>query len=111
MNTIEINIQEPYFSFIRDGVKTVEGRINKGRFAQIREGDTLIVKGIAKQFKVLYKKPYKTFLEMIEKEGVKNVIPDKESVQDGANVYFKFFTKKQEKEFGVVAIKIEEMKS
>ncbi len=47
---------------------------------------------------------------MIEKEGIKNVIPDKESIDEAVSVYYKFYTKEQEKEFGVVAIKIKKKK-
>jgi hypothetical protein len=35
MNFISINVQEPYYSFILNGKKTVEGRLNKGKFASI----------------------------------------------------------------------------
>jgi ASC-1-like (ASCH) protein len=43
---------------------------------------------------------------MIESEGVENVIPDKADIEEAANVYYKFYTKEQENEFGVSAIKI-----
>lgn len=55
---------------------------------------------------VIEKKFYKTFKEMIETEGLENVVPDKKSIDDAADVYYKFYIKDQEKEFGVVAIKI-----
>jgi ASC-1-like (ASCH) protein len=43
---------------------------------------------------------------MIESEGIKSVVPDKEEIQEAINVYYNFFTKEQEQKFGVVAIKI-----
>jgi len=43
---------------------------------------------------------------MLKKEGIVNVVPDKNSIDEAVAVYYKFYTKEQEREFGVVAIKI-----
>lgn len=43
---------------------------------------------------------------MIKKEGVENVTPDKDNIEEATEIYHKFYTKEQEQEFGVVAIKI-----
>ena len=106
MTIISINVQEPYHSFIMNGKKTVEGRLNKGKFASIQIGDVLEMEPEKIQFDVTGKNIYSSFREMIEKEGVENVIPDKSSIDEAVNVYYKFYTKEQEKEFGIAAIKI-----
>jgi len=106
MQKITINIQEPYHSFILNGKKTAEGRLNKGKFASIQIGDVLTIEPEMIDFEVIGKNEYKTFKEMIEGEGVENVVPDKENIKDVVNVYYKFYTKEQEKEFGVIAIQI-----
>ena len=108
-NIFQLNIQELYLSYIRDGIKTIEGRLNKGKFKELSVGDLLEIEGMAETFRVLDKNEYKTFLEMVTTEGFENVIPDKTTEIDAANVYYKFFTKDQEMEFGVVAIKIEKI--
>ena len=41
MNIISINVQEPYHSFLLNGTKTVEDRLNKGKFASINAGDII----------------------------------------------------------------------
>lgn len=109
MSTISINIQEPYHSLIINGKKTVEGRLNKGKFALINIGDILELEPEKTQFKITEKNIYPNFKSMMEKEGVKNVIPDKNNIDEAAKVYYKFYTKKQEKKFGVVAIKIRKL--
>jgi len=106
MQKISINVQEPYYSFIINGQKTVEGRLNKGKFASIQKGDNLILAPENIEFEVVEKNIYKTFKEMIESEGVRNVIPDITDIEEATNVYYKFYTEEQEKEFGVAAIKI-----
>ncbi len=97
MQKILINIQEPYHSLIINGQKTVEGRLNKGKFASIQRGDILVLTPENIEFKVVKKNIYKLFREMIESEGVKNVIPDKTDIEEATNVYYKFYTKEQEK--------------
>lgn len=106
MQKISINVQEPYYSFIVNGQKIVEGRLNKGKFALVQKGDFLILAPENIEFEVVEKNIYKSFREMIELEGVENVIPDKKNIEEATNVYYKFYTKEQEKEFGVAAIKI-----
>jgi len=46
---------------------------------------------------------------MLKKEGMKNVIPDKENTSDAVDVYYRFYTKEQERRFGVVVIKIKKI--
>ena len=109
MQKILINIQEPYYLFVVNGKKTVEGRLNKGKFALIQKGDILVLAPKNLEFKVIEKNIYKTFKKMIESEGVENVIPDKINIKKATNVYYQFYTKEQEKECGVVAIKIKQI--
>lgn len=108
MTIYKINIQEPYFSFIACGQKIIEGRLNKGIFKKLKAGDMLNINGIA-DFKIIRITKFKNFLEMLNGEGVKNVIPDKISALEAVNVYYKFYTKEDEKKFGVLAIKIKNL--
>ncbi|OGH91379.1 MAG: hypothetical protein A2534_03840 [Candidatus Magasanikbacteria bacterium RIFOXYD2_FULL_39_9] len=105
MNTFDINVQEPYFSSILSGKKTVEGRLNKGKFLDIQVGDILKINNEV-EYKVVEKNSYKNFREMIEAEGLSNVIPDKKTVEEAVAVYYKFYTKEDELKYGVVGVKI-----
>ena len=40
-------------------------------------------------------------------ENLKKVLPNIKSIEEGVSVYKRFYTDKQEKEFGVIAIEIE----
>jgi ASC-1-like (ASCH) protein len=105
MDLYEIKAQEPYYTYIVNGQKTVEGRLNKGKFSRMQVGDHLLINDESK-FKVERKTNYDSFLEMVKAEGVKNVVPDKKELEEAANVYYNFFTKEQEREYGVVAMEI-----
>ncbi len=48
-------MQEPYYSFILNGKKIVEGRLNKGKFASITTGDILEIEPEKVQFDVIEK--------------------------------------------------------
>jgi ASC-1-like (ASCH) protein len=109
MKKIEFNVQEPYLSFIKSGQKTIEGRLNKGKFGSLEVGDILVLSsGSNLQFEVIGKREYKTFQEMIISEGIERVIPDKTSIEDAVDVYYRFYTPKQEQEFGVLAVEIKQ---
>ena len=106
MQTIQLNVQEPYLSFMLNKQKTVEGRLNKGKFKDLKIGDILLIGPDEKRFLIEGTTLYKSFRGMIEKEGIENVIPYKDNTDDAEAIYYKFYTKEQEIEFGVMAIKI-----
>jgi len=108
MKIIDFNVQEPYLSFIKSGQKTIEGRLNKGKFVSLEVGDILTLSNTSLQFEVIGKREYETFQEMIISEGIKRVIPDKTTIEDAVNVYYKFYTPNQEQEFGVLAVEIKQ---
>ena len=109
MQKISINIQEPYRGFILSGQKTVEGRLNRGKFISIKKGDILIISPENQEFKVIAKNNYNSFCEMIMSEGLENVAPDKNNVEAVLQVYYRLYNKEQEREFGVIAIKIKKI--
>ena len=109
------NLSEPWFTLITIGLKTVEGRKNKGIFKKMQVGD--IIQWDNNDFKernvltkITGKVEYKTFKEYLIKEGLDKCLPGMPSLKHGLSVYFKYFTKEEEAEFGVVAIRLELVK-
>ncbi len=109
------NLSEPWFTLITIGLKTVEGRKNKGIFKKMQVGD--IIQWDNNDFKernvltkITGKDEYKTFKEYLIKEGLDKCLPGMPSLKHGLSVYFKYFTKEEEAEFGVVAIRLELVK-
>ena len=106
------HLSEPWFSLISLGLKTVEGRLNKGRFKDMQVND--IIEWHNEDFKerkiltkIVGKEEYKTFEEYLKKEGLDKCLPGIPTMEHGLSVYYKYFTKEKETEFGVVAIRIE----
>jgi ASC-1-like (ASCH) protein len=109
--TYREHLSEPWFSLINLGLKTVEGRKNKGRFKDMKVGD--IIEWFNEDFKhrsiksiITGKSEYKTFEEYLTKEGLENCLPGIPTMEHGLSVYYKYFTKEDEAEYGVVAIRI-----
>jgi ASC-1-like (ASCH) protein len=106
------NVSEPWFTLISLGLKTVEGRKNKGRFKEMQVGE--IIEWTNNDFnprstltRITRKQEYDTFKEYLETEGLDQCLPGITSLENGLSVYFKYFTKEDEKEFGVIAIGLE----
>lgn len=114
-NEYEYNVSEPWFTLILLGLKTVEGRKNKGRFKEMKIGDT--IKWTNNDFKprsvvtkITKKTYYSTFKEYLISEGLDKCLPGIPDMDTGLSVYFKYFTKEDEREFGVIAIGLELIK-
>jgi ASC-1-like (ASCH) protein len=107
-----LHLSEPWFSLVMLGHKKVEGRKNKGNFKDMKIGE--IIEWFNDDFgmrkiktRIIGKNTYSTFQEYLESEGLTNCLPSILDIESGVNVYYKYYTKEEEKEFGVVAIVLE----
>ena len=108
------HVSEPWFSLISLGLKTVEGRKNKGRFGSMQPGQ--IIKWINEDFKprhvytrITQVTKYDTFEDYLRTEGLEKCLPSINDMETALSVYFKYFTKEDESTYGVVAIAIEKI--
>ena len=106
-----IECGEPWFSWIRSGKKTVEGRLNIPKYKQIRALDILTFcsgKDSADHFTrfVTARNEYASFAEMIEAEGLDQILPEIDTIEKGVDVYMQFYNCKQEAKNGVVAFRL-----
>ncbi len=107
-----INVQNPWFTYIASGEKTVEGRLNTSKFASLRIGDS--IRFINNDQKVCVKivdiQKYKTFEEYLSQEGLKRTLPNIKTIEKGIAVYRQFYSEDKEREFGICAIHIKKTK-
>lgn len=106
------HVSEPWFTLISLGLKTVEGRKNKGRFKDMNVGET--IEWVNNDFmerrvltEITEKVYYSTFREYLEAEGLDKCLPGMKTIEHGLSVYFKYFTEEDEKKHGVIAIRLE----
>jgi len=112
MNQHNVTLSEPWFTLISMGLKTVEGRKHSGLFAKMRTGDTVVWQNndfLPRHVvtRVTGKAIYGTFREYLETEGLDVCLPGMPSIEIGLSVYFKYYTEQDEKNHGVVAIRLE----
>lgn len=102
------------------GRKTVEGRLNRGKFAEYRVGDLVKLRrdvrdadGVlrdgepdAATVQVVAIRQYRTFLEMVTAEGYQRVIPRAENAQAAADEYNKYYSAEDQAAYGVLAIEV-----
>jgi len=111
MPTYIEHLSEPWFSLISLGLKTVEGRKNKGKFKDMRIGET--IEWVNEDFnkrtvltEIIGKREYKKFDEFLTKEGLDRCLPGIKTIDVGLSVYYKYFTKEDEERYGVMAIEL-----
>lgn len=102
------------------GRKTIEGRLNRGKFAEYRVGDTVSLRrdwhderGIlhdgepdACQVQIVAIRPYGSFLEMVTAEGFERVIPSATSAEEAAAEYDRYYSTQDQQTYGVIAIEV-----
>lgn len=111
--TYEKHLSEPWFSLIKIGKKTVEGRLNIDWAKNVKEGDIVVWSNndfkFERSFKTVVKakRIYKTFHEFLVHEGVENALPGIDTIDDGVKVYRKYYTEEMENNIGVCAVVLE----
>jgi len=110
MSVYTKNVSEPWFTLIHLGLKKVEGRLNKGDFAKMKKDDIVVFTNDSLGFKrtttVVIEdiKEYKYFRTYLIHQGIDRCLPGIETIDDGQQVYYNYFSKAEEKKYGVLAI-------
>jgi ASC-1-like (ASCH) protein len=100
----------PWYDFISMGMKTVEGRLNKGDFLNIQIGDiiTFTNEGHPDVTKMIVDiRYYQSFHDMLEHEGLNHVLPGIDSIDHGVYIYEQYYPPSEQALHGVVAIQLE----
>lgn len=116
----DLAVREPLFQSIVDGKVKVIGRINRGPFKEIKEGDQVTIRRSrpkgdtteypgARRFKatITSRKDYASAEKMIDAEGAAKMYPGVKSADKAVEAFRgEFHTEADEKEHGVVAFHI-----
>ncbi|PKL31891.1 hypothetical protein CVV43_00365 [Candidatus Saccharibacteria bacterium HGW-Saccharibacteria-1] len=124
MNTWESGRESNLLDDIIAGRKTIEGRLNRDKFAKYEIGDEIWLRrdyrdedGILHDgeprvalVKIIDIRKYKSFLEMTTSEDFKTIVPSAESAEQAADEYNKYYSDNDQIKFGVLAIEIKFLK-
>lgn len=121
---IEIGIDSEVLRKIRDGRKTIEGRLARGKFLDIKIGDTISVRedfyvdGVianvkedALRVKVVAIEKFDDFRSMLKAIGFKKAIPDAMTLDEACIEYIRFYSEASQKEHGVLGISFQVVSS
>jgi ASC-1-like (ASCH) protein len=111
----EIDCDMVWYLHIVEGKKYIEGRPAKQKYLDLRENQLIKLNAsvngkitdVCTYLRIVSVTKFKSFKEMLEVNGLKNVLPEIESIDEGINVYRKWYSEELEKEIGVVGIKFE----
>ena len=92
MEIFSSKLQEPYYTYIRDGIKIYEMRVNDEKRKKMKIGDIWKFKNANNENLLEYncKKIYKSFEEAIKKVGYKRLLPNSKSISEAIKTYNAF---------------------
>ena len=105
------NLSEPWFTLVLLGLKTVEGRLDKGEFDK---GDIVCFENndipthprkVTVKIKEVVK--YNNFQEYLTNEGIHSCLPGITDIDTGIAIYNKYFTIEQQSIYDVIAIRFD----
>jgi ASC-1-like (ASCH) protein len=106
MITFDIHCKNPWFNFIREGVKPVEGRKNTHTYKKIRAGDQIKFINGEESFlaEVLEVKEYKTIEDYFADVTLEKALPGVATIEEGLNIYYEWTPIEKIKQYGFLGI-------
>lgn len=110
-----MSLNDPWFSFVKDGTKKYEGRVKRQNIMNLKPGDVIEFKHHTNhqktqpfQRRVVKLLPFSTFEEALTTLPLAEVLPGVKTVQEGIDIYLKFVSLSTQKEHGIVMIQLED---
>ena len=106
MATFNIHCDDPWFSFIREGIKPVEGRKKTHSYKHIKAGDTINFSNGKENFiaKVTEVREYESLEKYFEDVGLEKALPGISTLEEGLNIYYQWSTEEKIRQYGFLGI-------
>jgi len=104
------NLDTNWFDHMKARRKTVEGRIKRSKWAQMRLGDIWRVSSTSLESftaRITRITEYESFREYLHSEGLAKTLPGVSNIDEGISVYRRFFSEEDERTSGVIAFELE----
>ena len=110
--TLALHCQEPWFSFLRYGIKTIEGRKNSPKYSKLKNGDILRFFNGDEWFyaKVVKISKYRSMKEFIKQNDLNNILPGIKNFEDAMKVYTQWTSFEELNKYEFLGIHIELLK-
>lgn len=103
-----MHCQEPWYSFIKSGIKKVEGRKAAGNYKNIKKGDIITFYNNDDKFdcEVLGVNQYYSLEEYLKTETLMRTLPGIKTIEEGIKIYLQWSTREQITKNGFLAIQV-----
>lgn len=104
--TYQMICDEPWFSFIRKGIKPVEGRKNSPKYQEIKVGDFIDFSNGKENFlaTVTDIKSYASLEDYLEDVTFQKALPDISSFEEAIKIYHQWSTPEEIQKYGFLGI-------
>jgi ASC-1-like (ASCH) protein len=105
----DIHLDDPWFDYVANGAKTIEGKLSKGKSLLLSSGSCVVFHGNGGAFvrtKVTDIRKYGSIREYLETEGLARTLPGIETIDEGIAVYAKYYKPGLDVELGVLALEL-----
>ncbi len=108
-----MKLEKKWFDYIVSGRKNIEGRLYDEKRRRVRIGDCVLFKSTNDRVnRLLYTivkglRRYNSFREMLISEGIERVLPGVHNINEGVNIYYKYYSPVEEQKYGVLAIEVD----
>lgn len=106
MTTFNIHCEDPWFSFIRQGIKPVEGRKSTHSYKKIRVGDKINFSNGTENFiaNVTEIREYPSIEKYLEDVTLEKALPGIKTLEEGLNVYYQWSSEEKIRQYGFLGI-------
>lgn len=106
MTTHLIHCEDPWFSYIRQGIKKVEGRKGTHTYKRIKLGDRINFTNGKENFlaDVIEIRQYPTIEKYLEDVTPEVALPGIKTIEEALNVYYQWSSEEKIREYGFIGI-------
>lgn len=111
MKTHRLHCQDPWFTFIKNGIKSVEGRKNLPTFLSWQPKDKVVFFLGNNQFntEIVALRRYNSLEDYLTNEKVEKVLPGITSLSEAIRIYLQWSSKEEIEQLGFLAIEVRRM--
>lgn len=106
MAIFNIHCEDPWFSFIRSGVKTVEGRKGTHSYKKIKVGDQINFTNGHESFiaNVTEIREYSSLEHYLTDVSLEKALPGVKSTEEALNIYYEWSSEEKIRQYGFLGI-------
>jgi ASC-1-like (ASCH) protein len=106
MTLFNIHCDDPWFTYIRQGLKPVEGRKNTHSYKKIRAGDQINFSNGKESFvaDVTEIRTYDSLEDYFQDVTLEKALPGIKSIEEGLEIYYQWSTEEKIQQYGFLGI-------